>query len=142
MQTFALKSNFYSLIVIYFFASIASIARAQDYTISPNSSASCYQDIILLDEQFPINDNFKEFIKNYVENTVTREQEAIFSVAFRNCYKKICDEPTCSTLPLQDLLEAFPELMTAFDDYFRSPRPPASGAIAGSRACNRETCRR
>ena len=67
----------------------------------------------ILDQEFPITEAFKVFIKNNVEK-ILLQKEATLSPALQKCYEILCDNPTCLSLPTKHLLGAFPELITAF----------------------------
>ena len=88
-------------------------------------------------DEFTINDDFKEFIKEYVERTSDAGNEEILSIALRNCYTKIIETPMCTTLPLNDLIDAFPELVAELEDQIKSPRPPSNNHfIVGPGVCD------
>ena len=84
------KKYYYSFIFLIFFVCNFWTAQAHDNKYWQDTLVSYQHEGIILDE-FTINDDFKEFIKEYVERTSDAGNEEILSIALRNCYTKIIE---------------------------------------------------
>lgn len=87
---------------------------AQPLLIQTHEGPSHNESLKNLNEEVIIPDSFVIFVENIIRNTLKEEKEHSLSEGLLRCYENLIKGST--TLPLDDLLEAFPEFVKEFNE--------------------------
>lgn len=123
-----IKKNIVSLLIISCFQQ--SSLRATHYATHPENG----KNNAALEQQVEIKDSFKHFLEFIIKKAISDHNEHSLSDALLQCYTTTLRGK--NLLPLKDLLEAFPELVTGLDNILkatiRSPQIETPGSMDGA----------